>query len=386
MSLPTTSTTGMASSPGRPPSALEGEPLAYKGRPVVAGVGSALHPISARASVADLWSTMDIAAAAGETAVQRVTRSKLTQAARGRLKSYVHQSRQYYEAVAGADPVAKPLLGYYFVLNAAKAFLTVTDEATTAPYSVAHGIGQDNSHLASPYEFYQEHFAVQACGVFQALASKTGKGFVWRPGAMKLSRLLPYLPESVDLYSSSFGLKPALIPIDKLSVNGAGTRPNRSAWLTVEVSRLALQEAGMSPRRLLASAAAFADTFSLVDDGNSGAATYQLRRPISYAAMPGPMSALRAAFDRSLIVRNRSLSTRRDSVMISPHVDLVSSEAITFAVMLHLSNMVRYRPHHVEELRGGSHWWLFTSWVDRACENFLLAISSRIALEEHLIS
>lgn len=375
-----------ATSPGRPPAARSGDPLAYKGRPIAAGVGSFLHPISARASVADLWSTMDIAAAAGETALQRAGKTKLTSSAKARLRAYVHQARQYYEAVADADPVAKPLLGYYFVLNAAKAYLTAADEGLTSSPGFSHGIGQQNSHLATPYDFYQEHFEVKTNGVFQALASKTGRGFVWRPGSMKLSRLLPYLPESVDLYSSSFGLKPALIPVEEVNVRATGTRPNRVAWLTAVVSRLALQEADLSPRRLLASAAAFADSFDLVDDGAAANATYQLRQPIPYSSMPGPMRGLRDAFDRSLIVRNRTLAIRRDHIIISPHVDLVSNEAITFAVMLHLSNMVRYRPHHVEELRGGGHWWLFTSWVDRACENFLLSISSRIALEEHLIS
>ena len=298
----------------------------------------------------------------------------------------MHQARQYYEALADADPVAKPLLGYYFVLNAAKAYLTAADEALTAQHWFSHGIGQYNDHLVAPYEFSQEHFAVKQGGVFQSLASKSGRGFSWRFGTMQLSRLLPYLPESVDLFSSSFGLKPALIPVDEVKVRASGTRPNRIAWLTVVVSRLALEEAGLSPRRLLSSAAAFADSFDLVDDGAAESASYQLRKPIPYRAMPEPMSELRHAFDQSLIVRNRTLAIRRDHIIISPHVALVSSEAITFAVMLHLSNMVRYRPHHVEELRGGSHWWLFTSWVDRACENFLLSISSRMALEEHLIS
>lgn len=382
----TPATSAGATSPGRPPTARAGKPLAYKGRPVVAGIGSFLHPISARASVADLWSTMDIAAAAGETALQRAGAPKLSSAAKARMKAFVHQARQYYEVVDEADPVAKPLLAYYFVLNMAKAYLTATDEKLTAPHGFSHGIGQSNDRLSTPYDFYQEHFEIKADGVFRALALKTGRGFVWRPGSMKLSRLLPYLPESVDLYSSSFGLKPALIPIEGIKVEASGARPNREAWLTVEVSRLALQEADLGPRRLLGSAAAFADSFDLVDDGNSMTATYQLHHPIPYSSMPGPISGLRDAFDRSLIVRNRTFSARRDNIILSPHTDLVSSEAITFAVMLHLSNMVRYRPHHVEELRGAGHWWLFTSWVDRACENFLLSVSSRIALEEHVIT
>ena len=71
--------------------------------------------------------------------------------------------------------------------------------------------------------------------------------------------------------------------------------------------------------------------------------------------------------------------------MLSPRQKLLSMEGVTFVLLHHLSNMVRYRPQQVESLRGGSYWWLFTSWVDRSCENFLLSMASRISLEEHLI-
>jgi len=332
-----------------------------------------------------MWSTLDIAADAGITALQRAGSPKLDPAAKSRLRAYVTQARQYYEAVRPAHPVAKPLLAYYFVLNVTKAFLTAASPALTAASGVQHGIGQDNGNLGSPYAFTQEHFVVKQSGVFQELARVTGRGLVWHAGSMQFARLMPHLAESVDLYSSSFSKKPALLPIESIGVHGGGARPNREAWLTVQVSRLALEEAGLSPRRLLDEAAAFADSFDLVDGANQATATYQLRAPIQFRAMPGPLPGLRRAFDRSLIVRNRTLSAGRDSIIISRHVELLSTEALTFAVMLHLSNMVRYRPHHVEELRGSDYWWLFTSWVDRACENFLLAMCSRISLEEHVI-
>jgi hypothetical protein len=374
--------------PGRPPAARLGQPLAYAGRPVVAGVGNFAHPVSARASVADIWSTLEIAAASGETALQRSGAPRLDAKAQTRLRAYVSQSKQYYEAVATADPIAKPLLGYYFTLNAAKAFLTAKDSAVTSTLRLVHGISDDTSGITDPYDFYQEQFKVQASGVFQSLASSTGRRFAWVSGlgAMRVSKLVPYLVEGVDLFSSSFSpLRSALVPVDRIVVRGGGKRPNREAWLVVEVSKLALEEAGLSARKLLSDAAAFAASFDLVDDGNPSTATYELKTPINYAQMPGALGGLSSAFDHSLISRNRSLPGRRDFITVSPHLDLVSSEALTFATMLHLSNMVRYRPHHVEALRGTGHWWLFTSWVDRACENFLLSMSSRLSLEEHLI-
>jgi hypothetical protein len=62
--------------------------------------------------------------------------------------------------------------------------------------------------------------------------------------------------------------------------------------------------------------------------------------------------------------------------------ELLSQEAVAFWVMHHLSNMVRYRPEEVVKLAGSRWFFLFTTWVPRAMENFLLAMSSRLLAEE----
>jgi hypothetical protein len=328
---------------------------------------------------------MDIASGSGATALQKLGSPTLDAASKDRLRAYVGQARQYYEAVAQSDPIAKPLLGYYFVLNATKAYLTALLPGSTAG-SLHHGLGQSNPAPGVPRTIYTEKLSIRANGTFQELAKHTGRGFVWSPGDMQLSKLLPYLSESVDLFATSSGTAPALLPVESVSVKISGKRPDKLAWLVAEVPALALKEAGLSHTKLLGEAAAFANVFKLVDDGNSEVATYESRHPISFTAMPRPLPGLRQMFDRALFVRNRSLAGGKDYLTLSPHIDLISGEALTFAVMLHLSNMVRYRPEDVDKLRGGGHWWLFTSWVDRACENFLLAISSRLALEEHVIS
>jgi hypothetical protein len=50
--------------------------------------------------------------------------------------------------------------------------------------------------------------------------------------------------------------------------------------------------------------------------------------------------------------------------------------------MHHLSNMVRYRPEQVSKLAANRWFFLFTTWVPRAMENFLLSVASRLLLEE----
>jgi hypothetical protein len=88
------------------------------------------------------------------------------------------------------------------------------------------------------------------------------------------------------------------------------------------------------------------------------------------------------AFERSLIHLNRGTTGSRHLAIISERERLLSQEAVCFLVMHHPSNMVRYRPESVEKLGTQRWFFLFTLWVPRAMENFLLAVTSRILKEE----
>ena len=94
-------------------------------------------------------------------------------------------------------------------------------------------------------------------------------------------------------------------------------------------------------------------------------------------ALPG----VRGAFDDSMIFVNRGAGRHRYfAVLISD--DLLSQEALSFAVMHHLSNMVRYRPEQVDRLAISPRSWLLSTWVPRALENALLTYSTRILERE----
>lgn len=374
------------SSVGRPPDARKGKTVASGGRTVVAGVGSHLRPTSPRATISDLWATLDIAAAGGTTSLQRRGAPSLDPAATRRLSAYVRQSRQYYDAVPRAEAAAKPLLAYYFMLNLTKAYLTASNPPSTVPPKLMHGLG-DEFKASARYRFTQEKFKIHKEGVFRLLAESTGMGHCWPKGTvLQVSDLLPFLVESGDLYSEAAGRRPKLMRVQRTQVRATGTGPNQEAWLVVDVSRLQLRQANVGAAALVVNAAVFGDHFRLVTDGaDSETATYESRSAIKFTTFQKALPQLSHEFDSSIICRDRTRDGGTDFIVMSPKTQLLSMEALSFATMHHLSNMVRYRPHHVEFLRGGKYWWLFTSWVDRACENFLLALSSRISLEEHVI-
>lgn len=374
---------------GRPPNARPGRPFSVSARFVTAGVGAHLRPLPSRASSADLWASVEALAVApdGFKRLAVLHGTALGTPAQRRFSAYVAQARQYYQAIAALDPVSKPLMGYYFALNLTKAFLTAVDPTLVIK---GHGAGE-GTKVGQRYTFTQEVVRLDDNGVAKALAERTGQGF-WYPkgrGTIKVSRLVAYLPEAYDLYADALGQPPKLLPVRRMGVRDTTSAP-RSAWLTVEVDRTVLQQRNVNASALPHRAAIFGEHFRLVSDTGDGSdpdtVTYESVGVVPYSKRDQALPGLRDSFEVSLIARNRAAGGGgQDYIVLSERTQLLSHEAVTFLLLLHLSNMVRYRPEHVEALRGTKYFWLFSSWVDRACENYLLSLASRLSLEEHVI-
>lgn len=371
----------------RPPDSRAGDYLSVAGRVVVAGVGSHQRVISPRASAADLWAAIESLAVigAGTDRLSALHSVSLSPSAQRRFAAYVRQARAYYGAIRDLDPVAKPLMGYYFALNLTKAYLTALDPSTTEG-KLSHG-ASDATQAGARYRLTQEKLKLQRNGIVRDLAARTGMGHCWPPGdEIQISRLFPYLVEAVDLYADASGRSPRLIPIVRTRLFASPSGAQGQAWLNVDVSRAALRERGTTASRLLEEAKIFGTQYRLVHDPKDPATvTYEGVAPFSFTSRKGALPDARKCFDESLILRNRSVGSGKDYVVLTSRPALMSQEAVTFVLLLHLSNIVRYRPQHAEALNGTAHSWLFSSWVDRACENYLLAISSRLSLDEHVI-
>ena len=371
----------------RPPDSRVGDHLSVAGRVVVAGVGSHQRVISPRASAADLWAAIESLAVVGPgterlSALHGVS---LSPSAQRRFAAYVRQARAYYGAIRDLDPVAKPLLGYYFALNLTKAYLTALDPSTTEG-RLSHGAG-DATKVGQRYRLTQERLKLQKTGIVRDLAVRTGMGHCWPSGdEIQISKLFPYLVEAVDLYADASGRAPRLIPVTRTRLSATPSGAKGQAWLNVDISRAALRERGTTASKLLDEAKIFGAQYRLVHDSDDPATvTYEGLAPFSFTSRRGALPEARKSFDESLILRNRSVGSGKDYVVLTSRPALMSQEAVAFVLLLHLSNIVRYRPQHAEALNGTSHSWLFSSWVDRACENYLLAISSRLSLDEHVI-
>jgi hypothetical protein len=305
--------------------------------------------------------------------------------ARQRYAAYVAQAKQYYRSVFTLDPIAKPLLGYYFALNITKAFLTAVAPMTTRD-RLLHGLG-DAFSKKQRYRFQQEAFRIRKEGVFRYLAERTGGGFCYSEShALRLVDLLPYLADAYDLLAEPGDQVPKLVPLSDATVLFGTTKElTKNAWLRIEIDRNILRQRNISPARLGDRARIFGSHFELVSS-NLPTFSYESRTTLVYGQRRSEvLDGLCQQFDSSLIALQRYVTGGRRYIVLSTRPNLLSHESVTFAVMHHLSNMVRYRPNDVERLRGSKYFWLFAGWVDRACENYLLTIASRLTREEHLV-
>jgi hypothetical protein len=280
-------------------------------------------------------------------------------------------------------PESRPLVAYYAILNLAKAFLICADP-DLGDRRMVHGLS-DAFERKQRYWFVQEQAKVnsvhpQSASVFRELALRTGAGFCY-PVSTKLSieKLAPYLAETADLYEDAAAQPPKLVALQSVRTFTDGS----CCWLRAEARRSELSRRGLGPASLTGRAAHFGAVFRHVNTDESTASYESIEaHPYGGKKILVRFPLLTEAFQSALIHLNRGSAGARLLAVISDRSELLSQEAVSFLVMLHLSNMVRYRPEEVAKLMATKWQFLFTDWVPRATENFLLALTSRIICEE----
>ena len=371
------------------------------GVPVVAGVSTRERRFSTRASAEELWAALDVTASpSGREAVWASRGLARDDAAQRRLSAYLTQARSFYFASGGIDLVSRPLSAYYALLNLAKAWLTVCDPVVTDPTppsappgkprakrkKLYHGTTDELDASRKRYRFSQERLAFQPQGVFAEIARRTATTFTY--GTKKevaLSDLAAYLCETHDEYEHAIDQRPKLLPLDAVTVLRGHSGTGKAIWLRAEVGQHVLRARNIAPSKLALQAHHFGTIFHHV---GSPEATHSYESdPILYGGSnPTPkLAEVVSTFEKSLIHTNRGAGAHRHYLVLDEVPKLLSQEAITFAVMHHLSEMVRYRPEQVERLAGEKWSWLLGTWVPRALENALLTYTSRTLGQEFRI-
>jgi YaaC-like Protein len=374
---------------GAPPKALEGTPATLKGASIIAGLHHKARIQTPRATSEELWAPLDIAATAQGRKALWDTSTIAGPGSDGRtldrFSAYLTQARSFYFAAEGMDIRSRPLTGYYALLNLSKAWLTLVHPAATAAAKVLHG-ASDEFTLASGqyYTWSKERLALHTSGVLPEIARRTGHGHtVAQKSVVALDDLLPYLCEAFEELEES-AATPRLMPLASVAVHKGeaddnGT-PKTALWLRAEVEPGALSARNTSPSTLPTRARHFGSVFGhrqSVEVTHSYESAPVFSGPNVAYALPG----VRNAFEESMIFVNRGAGAHRYFAVLTAD-DLLSQEAISFAVMHHLSNMVRYRPEQVDRLAVSARSWLLSTWVPRALENALLTYSTRILERE----
>lgn len=349
----------------------------------MAGTAPFERLLPARATASDLWASVDAFAVEGTglDRLQKRHRVRLDAEARRRFIAYVAQARQYHLATRELAPASKPLPAYYFALNLTKAFLTAVAPSTTVADRIGHGVSA-RFERRQRYRIQQETITISQDGVFRLLAERTGMKHCYSAGyTIRLVDLLPYLAEGYDLYADAMDKNPKLLPIKACYP----LFRNREGWLRVELDRDILGQRNIGPAAVVSRCRVFGQRFRLVQS-DQPTASYESTNTFTYRHSTREVAdQLCGLFDASLVASNRTVRGPRRFLALSNRPQLLSHEAVTFALLHHLSSMVRYRPQDVERLSGTRYFWLLASWVDRACENFLLNMASRITREEHVI-
>lgn len=375
----------MAELRGKPRGPREGRPIWSNGRQVTAGLAPFERPFSPRSTPEDLWAALDASCDDSTSAslAKALGSTEFRSADSDRYRSFVRQAREFYTAQRAVSPAAKPLAAYYFVLNLSKAFLTLAAPSETRADKLMHGVAVEPGPGGS-YAFELAKSRAYASGVFPLLAARTGaasKKPVTNPIAVV--DLLPYLLEATHEYSAASGQLPRLLEVESVSM----LQSDGNAWLRLEIPVDSITRRGLRPKALAEQdAGLFAEWFDFVgNDDDRGVSVYESTKTLAGSRRRSTWDALAAQLDSALVGLDRSQLGGRWFVTLDPRTGLLSYEAVTFLLMHHLSEMARYRPQLLDEMLSSKHAWVLTTWVNRACENLLLTLASRITREEHRI-
>ncbi len=347
---------------------------------MIAGVGPHERSLGSRVTQYELWSPLRplLVEEVGLARLRALWGKSFDRAAWRRFSAFVSQAEAFYLSAETMPAESKPLVAYYFVLNLTKAFITCADPSSTGA-RLMHGLS-DAFEEKQRYWFTHERARVAARGVFRDLASTTGACFCYREKELiTIQKLAPYLVETADIYEDAVMEPPRVVPLASVEV----WSDKSQIWLRAEVDRSELRRRALGPASLPSKAKHFGAQFRHVQT-DCPTASYESIKSWQYGGkrvLP-KFSFLQETFEKALIHSNRGATGARHLVVISERDRLLSQEAVTFVVMHHLSNMVRYRPEQVAKLTGTKWFFLFTTWVPRAMENFLLALTSRILKEE----
>ncbi len=263
------------------------------------------------------------------------------------------------------DVLSRPLAAYYAVLNLSKAWLTLQDPAATSG-KLRHGAfrrlqGQVQVQLQPGGIPDPEGW------VFGAISERSGQGYAYTTQKRPISELAAFLVESHQDYESSINKWANVLPLRNLEVL-RGTESSSSGndvgalWMRAQVDRGLLASREIPISKVPTEAYHFGQVFTQKASTEDGCLTYE-SSPVIYGkntrhAIPG----LIAQFEESLLHLNRGGGAERYFVVLSPKKQLLSQEAVSFVVMLHLSNMVRYRPEQVEKVATDRWSWLLSTW------------------------
>lgn len=370
---------------GAPPDARPGKRAYNVGRPVTAGVGPTKRRLSPRATTHELWAPLRTLKSpdVGITRLRQLHGRAIDDKAFRRFAAFVSQAEIFYGSAETLAPESRPLVAYYSILNLAKAFL-ICAQPNLGDKRMVHGLS-DGFERKQRYWFVHEQAKISGTGaqtasVFRELALRTGGGFCYAaPTRLSIERLAPYLAETADLYEDAVAEPPKLVALQSVRTFTDGSH----CWLRAEALRSELRRRGLGPASLTGRAARFGSVFRHVRSDEPTASYESITaHPYGGRQILVRFPQLTSAFQGSLIHLNRGSAGSRLLAVISDRTDLLSQEAVSFLVMLHLSNMVRYRPEEVAKLMATKWQFLFTDWVPRATENFLLALTSRIIGEE----
>lgn len=335
------------------------------------------------------------------TVIRRATESRCHSSCIESAKALLEQAEDFYIAASSGVKAAKPLLLYYCFMNLGKAFV-LTAGARHNVNNAQHGLSEQLDTSAGGRELvnaFLNAYSTAAAALLPAVSinvfdeimrAVSGSGIPANPQRYDLPNLLPQIVPGHRLWveGTDRNMSERFIAIEEIEVRYDSVA--KALWIQLYIFRDDLTRIGLTHAELLVNSrisSLFREVVSNTKWDDREVLIFEQITPIQYNDRPSDKIDDLVAPLRPLLWRTVLSQRPYRQYYLYPappieHPQVLPQILSIYAITYYLGSIVRYRPHHFDEILKGDFGPFIEAFLNDQPSQFLYLIASEFAQRE----
>jgi hypothetical protein len=336
------------------------------------------------------------------TVIRRSAETRCLPRTRAAAFALLEQAQDFFEAAESGVKAAKPLLLYYCFMNLGKAFILTTqqrEQVDNAHHGLAERLDVAGGGSHELIDAYLEAKLTSPPGPIpdrpiqlfdELLHALTGAGIPAHNHRYCLPSLLPQVVPGHRLWVEGTGRaeNERFIAIEEIEFRYCPT--SKMLWMQLNIFRDDLVRINLTHNDLLSNArisGTFRQIGATIMRNEREVLCFEQIAPIQYSSIPsdyidGLVAPLRPLLWRTVLSQRPYRQYYLYPAPPAEHDQILPQVLSIYAITFYLGSIVRYRPHHFDEILKGDFGPFIEAFLNDQPNQFLYLMASEFALRE----